>query len=835
MKNLNRLLLPLLMLLPLAAAFSQPGSFSSRGVGGGGALFSPSINPANPNEYYIACDMSELFHSTDLGTSYTQVPFYEIIGGHNSKVCFTSTSGILYTISYINDIGTPVKSTDNGVNWNILSGNPDPSEETYTIHVDYNNSNRVIISYYGEIHFSSDGGTSFTSIHTAATGSGNVVGGVFFDGLNIYIGTNDGVLVSTNGGSTWATATITGIPASDVIWSFAGAKSGGTTRFFCLTADAGDVYVGLQGSDYWDFFDGVFSCDYGTTNWIDKTSNLTIGVDFPMFVGMAENDISIAYLGGSNDAGEPAIYKTTNAGTSWTNTFITTNNQNIFTGWSGDGGDRGWGYGECLFGMSVSPTDANYVLVGDFGFPHYTSDGGTNWHQAYVAVANQHPVNTNTPPFQYYSSVGIENTTCWQVHWSDATNMWASYSDIRGCRSEDAGLTWSFDFTGYNANSCYRVDEMSTGTLIMGSSNIHDMYQSTRLQDAILDATDANGKIMYSTDNGASWTLLHNFNHPVFWVAIDPTNPNRAYASVIHYSGGTGMGGVYRCDNLNLLAGSTWTLLADPPRTEKHPASLVVLNDGKLVATYSGRRNSGGTFTASSGTFIYDPVLDSWTDVSDPGMYYWTKDVVVDPNDPTQNTWYVCVFSGWGGPPNGLGGLYKTTNRGTSWIKLTALLYDRVTSCTFNPNNANEIYFTTEGQGLWHSLDINSVSPTFSGVISYPFRQPERVFFNPFDATEMWVTSFGNGMKVTNLLGGGTPEFSDGPEMNSYPNPSSEFITIENTYAKEMELTLVNAIGEKVNTWNLKQGMNTINIADVPNGVYIMNMGDQSKKIIIEH
>lgn len=822
-------------LLLTATAFSQPTSFASRGVGGGGALFSPSINPANPSEYYIACDMSELFHTTNLGVSYNQVDFNQFNGGHNSKVCFVASSYLRYSISYINDIGTPVKSTDNGTTWSILPGNPDPSEETYTIHVDYNDSNRVIISYYGEIHFSSNGGTSFTSIHTAATGSGNVIGGVFFDGLNIYIGTNDGVLVSANGGSTWAIAALTGLPASDAIFSFAGAKSGGTTRFFCLTADAGDVYPGVPGSDYWDFMDGIFSCDYGVTNWVNKTSDLTVGTDFPMFVGMAENDINTVYAGGSNAGGEPAIYKSTNAGTNWSNTFITFSNTNIFTGWSGDGGDRGWGYGECLFGMCVSPTDANRVLVGDFGFPHYTSDGGATWHQAYVDVADQHPVATATPQYDYYNSVGIENTTCWQVHWSDATNMWASYSDIRGCRSEDGGDSWSFDFTGYTANSCYRVAETSTGTLIMGSSNIHDMYQSTRLQDAILDGTDANGKIMYSTDNGASWTLLHNFNHPVFWVALDPSNPNRAYASVIHYSGGTGTGGVYRCDNLNLLAGSTWTLLTDPPRTEKHPASLVVLNDGKLVATFSGRRNGGGTFTASSGTFLYDPLLGSWTDVSDPDMFYWTKDVVVDPNDPTQNTWYVSVFSGWGGPPNGLGGLYKTTNRGSSWTKLTGSTLDRVTSCTFNPSNANELYVTTEVQGLWRSADINSATPTFGQVTSYLFRQPERVFFNPFDATEMWVTSFGNGMKVGSITGSGTIEFEKENEVNSYPNPASEYVTIENTYTKEMELNLVNAVGEKVSSWNLKQGVNTLDISRVPNGVYIMTLGDQTKKIIIQH
>lgn len=129
-------------------------------------------------------------------------------------------------------------------------------------------------------------------------------------------------------------------------------------------------------------------------------------------------------------------------------------------------------------------------------------------------------------------------------------------------------------------------------------------------------------------------------------------------------------------------------------------------------------------------------------------MRYWTKDVVIDPNDTAQNTWYAGVFSGWGGPPNGLGGLYKTVNRGVTWQKLTGNLLDRVTSCTFNPEEPNELYLTTEGQGLWVSKNINAATPAFSLVGSYPFRQPERVFFNPYDTNEMWVTSFGNGLKV---------------------------------------------------------------------------------------
>ncbi|MDZ4665698.1 MAG: T9SS type A sorting domain-containing protein [Bacteroidota bacterium] len=808
---------------------AQINSFQAKGIGGGGALFACAINPANNNEYYISCDMGELFHTTNFGNSYDQVHFKQVIGGHNSKVCFTSSVGLLYGVSYANNMVLPMKSTDNGVTWNALTGNPDNTEETFSIDADYNNPSRVIISYYGAIYFSSNGGNTFTSIHTATnSGSGNVVGGVFWDSNNIYIGTNDGLLVSTNAGTSWSTSTVTGIPAGERIWSFAGAKVGGTTRFFCLTANTADIYVGVVGSDYFNFPKSVYSCDYGSGNWLPKNTGINYTNDFPMFVGMANNDITTVYLAGSNSTGYPDVLKTSNAGAGWSHVFTTATNQNIVTGWSGQGGDRGWGYGECAFGLAVAANDPNKVMFGDFGFVHKTSNGGTTWQQGYVDPASQNTINVNTPTGKNYISSGIENTTCWQVHWNNATSMWSCFSDIKGIRSTDAGNSWSFNYTGHAANSMYRVVQHSNGNLFAGTSNIHDMYQSTRLQDATLDGADTEGKVLYSTNGGAAWQNVHTFGHPVFWIALDPNNVNRAYASVIHYNGGAGMGGIYVCNDLNNLGTSTWTLLPNPPRTEKHPASINVLNDGKMVATYSGRRTSGGAFTASSGVFIYDPALNLWTDVSHTGMYYWTKDLVIDPNDALQNTWYACVFSGWGGPPNGLGGVYKTTNRGTSWTKLTNITdIDRATSLTFNPNNANQVYITGEACGLWMSNNINAVTPTFSIVQSYPFQQPERVFFNPFNSQEVWVTSFGNGMKTgTMSVGMGMLDFaSKTDELIIYPNPSSEKINILfNSKMENSSFTILDITGRIVLSGNLPGQNSEVSISGLSIGTYILQV-----------
>ncbi|HEY2762190.1 MAG TPA: dockerin type I domain-containing protein, partial [Pirellulales bacterium] len=348
-------------------------------------------------------------------------------------------------------------------------------------------------------------------------------------------------------------------------------------------------------------------------------------------------------------------------------------------------------------------------------------------------------------PGQAYQSSGLENSASWYLTWTSPTHMIAGYSDIRAAESDDGGGSWSFNYTGDSQNAMYRSIVVTRGGqqfVYAATASVHDMYQSTYLTDSRIDG--GTGQVLFSTDGGTTWKLMHNFGHVVMWVEADPNNPNRLYASVANSD--STMGGIYVTNDAQDGAASTWTKLANPPRTQGHAFNIKVLNDGTLVATYSGRRDSSGAFTASSGVFVSTNGGSSWQDVSAPGMLYWTKDITIDPTDPTQNTWYVSVFSGFGGPPNGLGGLYRTTDRGATWTKINSL--DRVNSIAVNPTNGNEAYLTTEIDGLWYTSNLKSANPTFTQVDGYHFMQPMRVFYNPYNANEVWVTSFGGGLQV---------------------------------------------------------------------------------------
>lgn len=734
--------LAVLTLLAVPVSAAVPSAFTSAGLGGGGALFSPSLSPHSPGELYVACDMSELFHSTSFGASWAVVPFTQVQGNRNSRVAFTSDPDILFTVDHAGDLNTPVRSADGGVTWTPLGEDP-TFGECFTLLADPASTQRLIVSGYSTLFFSADGGASFDARFTAGGGNGLHVAGAHWDGATIFAGTSAGVLVSTDGGASFSLAGLPALPAGEAIVSFAGAREGTTTRLFAVTAPSADVYAGIFIEDLFglDAPLRVRALDVGAPGWQVRESGLDASHRF-VHVGMAADDIDHVYLaGGVHGQDFPALWRSTDGGVTWQPSLLTANNQNVATGWAGHQGDRQWSYGGGITGLGVAPNDADRAAFTDYGFIHVTSDGGQTWRQAYLAQSDENPAGAATPQRRRYHSAGLENTSCWNITWLSDDVLWASFSDIRGLRSTDGGETWSFDYSGHTHNTSYDcVLHPGTGAAYLATSTAHDLYQSTYLTDARIDG--AGGTVRVSTDLGATWTLIRDFGDPVFDLELDPADPNTMYACTAHSANG----GIWRTTNLDQGAAATWTRLPAPPRTEGHAFCLRVLADGTLVSTFTGRRTT--VFTDSSGVFVLPPGETVWSDVSHANMHHWVKELVIDPHDATQSTWYVCVWSGWGGPlatNNQAGGLYRTVNRGQSWTRLLGHdPVDRVTSITIHPADPEQAYVTTETDGLWHTSNLSAAQPVFAPVAAYPFRQPQQVLFR---GGELWITSFGHGMR----------------------------------------------------------------------------------------
>ena len=201
---------------------------------------------------------------------------------------------------------------------------------------------------------------------------------------------------------------------------------------------------------------------------------------------------------------------------------------------------------------------------------------------------------------------------------------------------------------------------------------------------------------------------------------------------------------------------------------------------------------------------------------------YYTKDIVIDPTDPTQNTWYACIWSGWGGPPNGLGGLYKTTNRGQSWTRIFNGV-DRVSSISFHPTNTGEAWISTETSGLWKATGMNTANPVFQREHSFPFKQPERIFFRN---NEMWVTTFGGGLFKSPTTPTGTAEINPA-EYLQFTNPNNG--TFQLTIKKPIDkIYLSDMLGRYITELPLTGGL--IQLPHLEKGIYFIIISTEGKQ-----
>ena len=749
--------LGLLLFSGIQSCFGAPPSrWISRGVGGGGAFFGPSINPQDPNEFYVASDMSDLFHSRNAGASWEMLNFRSIMGHQRmTSLQFTKDPTALYTLS----ADEVMKSNDGGKNWTRISPIYD---SFYGVFADFANTNRLLCADSTKVYFSTNSGRTFAAVYT---NSGMHVAGVFFNGSAIFVGTRYGLLMSTNDGRTFALSAATGIPSTEGMISFAGARQNGSNRFLCVTWNRSSIYPGIMGYELGSYR-GVYRLDYGSASWVRATNGL--GNNWVAFIGMASNNSAVAYAAGTTiGADYPAVFKTVNGGTTWTQVFQITNNRNVHTGWRGHTTDpnawQQWWWGTHPMGFTVCASDPNRAIVTDLGFVHLTTNGGISWDQAYVNPTDQNITNVSAKAGKDYHTTGLENTACWSVDWSSPSNLVASFTDIHGTHSDDGGITWTFG-TGLVQNTMYEaVKHPTNGRIYAAVSSVHNIYATDEYtEDSLLDG--GTGTVVVSQDNGDTWVPLPRLRYPIISLAIDPNNLNRMYVSAVNSSGG----GVYVSQNFQSGSAATWTRLASPPRTQGHPYKIHVLKDGTLVCSYSGRL-SGGDFTDSSGVFVSTDGGNTWSDRTDTGMRYFTKDVVIDPADANQNTWYAGVwrmdYSSLGQP-----GLYRTTNRGISWTRIITNL-ECVGSATVNPARSNEMYVTTKNEGLWFTANARAASPSFTAVTNYPFKHPTRVFFNPYDHNELWIASYGAGLMMGRAA---EPE----PWIDGMPDPSGVYTQI---------------------------------------------------------
>ncbi|MBK8567314.1 MAG: DUF4832 domain-containing protein [Saprospiraceae bacterium] len=757
------------------ATAQMPTHFTNHGPGGGGYTYVPSISPHNANEVYLNCDMGGVYRSTDGAQTWQMLHYQEMVSQVKGKVQFTSDPSVLYvcrrSTTNLTDPwwrGELAKSTDGGTSWQPL---PDPTATgVHRLEVDPNSTQRLLLNEYDRLFFSNDGGANWTQVYVPP--SGNMwLGGVFWDGQNIYVGTNEGLLVSKDNGTSFNIENHSGLPAGTGIYHLAGAKSGNTLQLFCLPVAADQLFAWGEPLSVRDQLQGIFRMNYSTSAaWTNSRGNIPNDVEIA-WVDLAQGNTQTVWAAAAIANGEPLVYKSTNGGSNWTNTYLLDNNQNIQSGWTGHEGAFWLYFNDTALGLDVAPTDPDRVIIAD-GTGHITTDGGATWRATYVLPASQNAVGQPSSINQFYKTSGLDVTTAHHIYWKNEQEIFVSNTDIGQTYSNDGGETWTFAHNLFQPwgvvsdNNWYLIlRQPTTGHLFAAVSEINDMYLSYRITDDVLDGVG--GLVAKSMDDGLTWDTTYNFGHPVVWMEVDKVNPSKLYASVVHST----EGGVFQSTN----GGGTWTKLPNPPRTQGHPYNLVSLEDGSLVTTYSARAEPDGvTLNESSGVFLLPPGGNAWLDRTANAMKFYTKDLVVDPHDPAQNTWYATVwgrFTTFAGPNNqGNGGLYRTTDRGQTWTRVFA--NESAESITIHPTKPGTAYLTAENDGLFFTENLGA-SPNFERVDAFPFWRPKRVFFPPNNPDETWVTTMGGGVWKSKAIVPGQVDYTASTE--DFPNPERGF------------------------------------------------------------
>ena len=664
-------------------------------------------------------------------------------------------------------------------------------------------------------------------------GTGARIAGMFCDGNTIYLATSYGFLISTNGGTVFTTPSGVGVTQTgEGFIHFAGAKdpATGRVRLYGIagprTAVNGQgqtvtlIDISKRSSGLARSTNRIYTLDYvggvaQSTTWTDVTGNIPVSgtiKDFPNMLAMSQDDIGTVYAACQRNGNYPdnqTVYKASTNNAVWTAILATANNQNVKTGWAGISNPTGIGSGKIENGLTWSipdgfacaPRDASRVVLCDNSVIHVTTNGGGLWTQLYTKwdeALYPHPPGSAIPHGHPYGSTGLDITVTNWIDWRSAQDLWIGATDIKTMHSTDGGQTFAYDFdhTGLPSGDVYmnlgwnKPGHPWDGARIALSTFLVSPYSYLGINDSNVDAVPSSKPpgIFYLLPNSTGWQALKtdwiagtgNVNplngtkaNPV-WFTLDPPR-DRIFVCVAHSN--PAIGGIWRGDGLaSGASGVVWTHLTNPVARVAgqeiiHPYNLHVLGANTLVASYSARQFSGSTtYLDVSGIFYSSDGGQSWNDVSDPAMRFYTQDLVIDPHDTTARTWYACVWGTGAGtsgstPYDGRGGLYRTTTAGQSWTPIwsgdaVSGVSGSVTSATINPDPQwkNEMYVCTKYGGLYYTSNLNDPNgPAFIPVANYAFRAVDRVFFNPYISGDVWIASYGNGLQT----GSRSPTFAE--------------------------------------------------------------------------
>ncbi|TND04263.1 MAG: glycosyl hydrolase [Bacteroidetes bacterium] len=607
----------------------------------------------------------------------------------------------------------------------------------------------------GGLWTSTNGGANWT---TNTDQLNQVIGctDLAFDPVNpqiMYMATGDGdagdnysvgLLKSIDGGATWNTtglsfnASQTRMMSKVLVDPSNGntihvATSGGIYR----STDAGATFTLSQAGSFKDmeFMAGnpstIFACgtqfyrssDYGQT-WTQITSGLPVATSVSrMAIAVSPADANYLYMIVGLPApnyGTQGFYRSTNAGTSWTNRST----PNI--------GNQQW-YDLCI---AMSPTSRDEVVIGGQTQFLRSTNGGTSWSNNGSGTHVDYHDIVFTGATSYYLSCdgGVYETTNSGGSWTDLGNDLA-ISQMYGFGQSTTNPNLLIQ--GWQDNGTNRFN--GSWAEVMGGDGM--LCFISAFNDNNMWGSQYEGSLNRSTNGGNSWSsAMGGITEVGAWVTPwreSPATANTLYAGFVN---------MWRSTN----GGTSWSVMGSLPGTSTIQAIAIAPSNTQVVWAAKGsilyKTTNGGT---------------SWTAITSlpAGNVSYIACHDTDPN----KVWV--TYSGY----TNTNKVYQTTDQGTTWTNLSGSIPNVPVNCITYHNGTNDGLYIGTDVGVFYKDATTSVWQPFStGLPNVVVTQLE-IFYsgNKIRASTygrgMWESGFytaGNYAPVANL---GTDKLIDCP------------------------------------------------------------------------
>jgi photosystem II stability/assembly factor-like uncharacterized protein len=597
--------------------------------GGAGRINGVHIVPEQPNTIWAASAGGGAWKSTDGGKSWN---------------CTTDKLGTLGTTAVMTEPGNPntvyiatgdgfgadtyfgglafsigiIKSTDGGNTWISTGLTYEQSNTRVICRILVNPSNTQILlaGTNTGVFRSTDGGKNWSLRQT-----GNIKDMEFKPGTpsTVYATSGGKIFRSIDGGDKWAEMK-TGIPAST-----------GRIAIAVTPGDPEIIYAVCARTGSWDFggfyrsFDGGDTWERGATSPniigrnIDGTDNTQQQGWYDLCIAAAADNPNLVFVGGIN------IWRSTNAGTNWTNN----------TYWV-RGAGKPYVHAD-IHDLAFSPSNAGTLFSGTDGGVFQTTNRGNSWGdlsdglevtQYYRISHSQADPNVIVGGSQDNGTSFRGADKIWRQVWggdgmdceidpNDPTNILVSSQNGGTGRSTDGGNSFR---SGINSATTGENGEWVTPLVFVPSR--------PKLAYAGFN------NLWKSTDGGGFWDKVSNFpnrSSSIILIAVAPSNPDILFA--MNYNAlykSTDGGANWIIPVFPADPGQITSIIFHPTNPDKvwcsisgfGPLKVYESNDGGM--TRAGWRNiSAGMPSIPVNCLIYQPnTPDRLYAGTDLGVYY---------------------------------------------------------------------------------------------------------------------------------------------------------------------------------------------------------------------